>query len=226
MRAEKIYYLRNHPEIETHLQESTAPLRDKLCELVGKNNVLDCFCDFYDLESMVEIIARISRDEKAAQNDVFINLAGGTNITLAGMMSAQLFGCKPYFLKTDFLRDSKEIQYHKESNWILEPHVYPVKIPEKEMVIFLSKIVAVANKSKTNDVSKKDCVEIMIDLEKEKEISPQTSSRLYNRLKSRYLGKLADFGYIQFDNTLRGKVLLLKEGKFAAKMFSIFYGIL
>ena len=143
---------------------------------------------------------------------------GGNLLSSAGMLSCILFDAEPYFLVKDFKKG--KIPANPE---ILPFPKYNIIHPEKSLINFLLSIKREMDLNKTDIISKRQCLSLMEQLHPD-EVFSKTSGD-YNKLKFRYLDKLEERKYIEIENKPRGKIRITRDGEFALKIFSIYYGL-
>jgi len=187
--------------------------------IVKKDDLIELECDIYDFTEIVQLFAKIIREEKdELKNKVFISLSTGGNLfSAAGMLSCMIFNAEPYFLIKDF----KKGRIPKNPEILPFPR-YNIIHPDKEIITFLLKIRKEMKKKKKNAISKKNCLPFMV-LRSTERLSGTSGD--YNRLKFRYLDELEKRNYVSIEEKPRGKIAITPDGDFALKIFTIYYGL-
>ncbi len=189
--------------------------------IVKEDDLIEIRCNIFDFTELLQIFAKIIRKEREVmKNKVYFSLStGGNLLSAAGMLSCVLFDAEPYFLIKDFKKN--KIPANPE---ILPFPKYNIIHPEKSLITFLLSIKEEMKAKKTDTISKGQCLRLMEQLHP-KELFSKTSGD-YNKLKFRYLDKLEERKYIEIERKPRGKIKISTDGKFALKIFSIYYGLL
>ncbi|NMC07861.1 MAG: hypothetical protein GYA24_21805 [Candidatus Lokiarchaeota archaeon] len=222
-RADKVYFLRfqGHDLFQDVYDAARDLLAKKLS--LGNDGIKDLTCDFYDVTSLVKVHARICKDEITRyENHVLINVStGGKLNSIAGMLSAMLFGAEPYFCKMDF--EQHDVPPVPD---ILGFPRYAIPRPAMEQVRFLFHLNEEAGRRKSGKVAKGDCIEFLEIRMRDPDFLPEfKATTLYNRLKFRFLDKLEREGLIAVEPAKRGSVSITPEGHFALDVFSVFYDV-
>jgi len=187
---------------------------------VEEEDLIEIRCDIFNFTELLQIFAKIIRKERVELNNkVYFSLSTGGNLmSAAGMLSCILFDAEPYFLVKDFKKG--KIPANPE---ILPFPKYNIIHPEKHLITFLLSMKREMGLNKADIISKGQCLSLMEQLDPD-EVFSKTSGD-YNKLKFRYLDKLEKRKYIKIENKPRGRIKISKDGEFALKIFSIYYGL-
>jgi hypothetical protein len=219
-RADKIYFLRFRGKDifeRVHDQAKQELLQE---QVVKVEDIFEVECDYYDFTELVGTYARIMHDEEGLGNHVFINVStGGKLNSIAGMMAAMLFGATPYFCKKDF-----ETNSIPPEPVILDFPRFTIQKPGEDLVQFLVKIQEYMEEHHAIRVSKGECLEIVKKFDRAFFRSKKGSGD-YNKLKFKYLDKLAHGNFIKVEDVPRGRIEITGEGRFATAIFAMYYGL-
>jgi hypothetical protein len=219
-KADKIYLvtMTKGKDLYTDIFENS---KKKILNLgiVQEEDLIETRCDIFNFTEIIQTFANIIRKERKDNNIVFFSLStGGNLLSAAGMLACVLFGAEPYFCKKDY--EKNEIPFNPE---ILPIPKYNIIYPEKSLIYFLLLIRNEMVRNNTDKISKGECLNLMKQIHPNEKFSKTSGD--YNKLKFRYLDKLVERKYIKIDIKPRGKIKISKDGKFALKIFSIFYGL-
>ena len=187
--------------------------------IVKEEDLIEVRCDIFNFTELIQTFAEIIRNERKKNNIVFFSLStGGHLLGAAGMLACVLFGAEPYFCKKDY--EKNEIPFNPE---ILPIPKYNIIHPEKSLIYFLLLMKEQMSKSKSEKISKGECLDLMKQLHPHEKFSKTSGD--YNKLKFRYLDKLEKRKYVKIEKQPRGKIKISTDGEFGLKIFSTFYGL-
>ncbi len=219
LRPEKIYlytasfedaFLKDYNEIKSRLKSELN---------LSEKDIIEGKINYYDLVECMTEIAKIYHIENSMGNNVYINISGGTMLSVAGSLSRLFFGIMPYFTKVDYIN-------HKFSKDPFIPNIpnLSLDILSKNHVLFLTAIKRFMDENTEISISKKDCIDIINDLNLFHE-SWEKKSNFYNKLNTHFLDELERKTIIKVEKKPRGKIFLTEEASFVISVFGAYYGI-
>lgn len=186
---------------------------------IEQSDIIILKVDYYNLVEFLGEIARICSIEQELKSEIFMNISGGTMISVVGTLASVYFGVKPYFAQYDY------------SNQILLPDLlfppipyYKVVLPTKNEIFLLTALMEYANLTQNFELGKGKCIEIIQLIDPETDLKSKSPND-YNKLNSRYLQGFLNQNYIEEDKNTRGLIRLTNHGIFTAKIFAIYYQI-
>ncbi|WP_224270397.1 DUF6293 family protein [Haloprofundus salinisoli] len=202
-----------------------------LAELEGNDRIdLELrTCDIFDLYDALGSIAGTIDDH--ADDEVFVNLSGGSKVTaIAGMIACMATGATPFYAKPDYGPDGRAVPaepLHDAVESVFALPTYPIDAPSPTLVAFLSYIGAETDEAtgpggRSRGPNKKD----LIDFAREHDFdfvatSEATTEKAYYRLlDSRVLDPLLARGYVETERIgRRTHVTLTSDGENALRAF-------
>jgi len=175
--------------------------------------------DFYDLNEILRVYAEIFRIEKREGNVVYLNIAGGTMLTLAATLSCILFDGIPYFLKKDYETGKLNLK----PKFLELPHFIMEKTDE-DLTYLLAFMSEYMKENKIDKISKGLCIDFLMKSGRDKDFNGK-KPKDYNKLNVRYLNKLTSKKLIKVEEKTRGGISLTKDGKFAVNVFSVYHDV-
>ncbi|WP_224333132.1 DUF6293 family protein [Haloprofundus halobius] len=202
-----------------------------LAELEGNDRIdLELrTCDIFDLYDALGSIAEAIDDH--ADDEVFVNLSGGSKITaIAGMIACMATGATPFYAKPDYGPDGREVPkdpLHATVESVFALPTYPIDAPSPTLVAFLLYVDAETDETtdpggRSRGPNKRD----LIDFARERDFdfvatSAATTEKAYYRLlDSRVLDPLLARGYVETERIgRRTRVTLTNDGENALRAF-------
>jgi hypothetical protein len=219
-KADKIYLIRHSGQ--DIFKDIFSEAKEDLIShhIVHESDLIEIECDYYDFTSLLQKFAEIIRKEQQMGNFVYFNVStGGKLNSLTGMLACLIFGGTPYFCKKDFIHDKIP-----ENPEILEFPRYHIERPNADLIRFLKHLDNYMTSRRIQGITKGECINLLKRIDPGIDFSGKTSGD-YNKLKFRYLDKLASLNFIEVEPRTRGKVKITEEGKFAMAIFSSYYDI-
>lgn len=122
--------------------DAEVPYLDDLLAELAENERIDLErreCDIFDLYDTLGTVAAAIADH--ADDDVYVNLSGGSKITaIAGMIACMATGATPIYAKPDYGPEADRIPpepLHDEVERIFSLPTYPIESPSATHVAFL-----------------------------------------------------------------------------------------
>ena len=219
LRPEKIYlytasfkdaFLKDYNEVKSRLKSEL--------NLSGKD-IIEGKINYYDLVECMTEIAKIYHIENSMGNNVYINISGGTMLSVAGSLSRLFFGIIPYFTKKDYINNK-----FSQDPFIPNIPNLSLDILSKNHVLFLTAIKRYIDENQETGISKKETIDLINDL-KIFPTSWEKKSNFYNKLNTHFLDELERKAIIKVERKPRGKIFLTDEASFVISVFGAYYGI-
>lgn len=219
LKADKIYLLsisKKEARPVEYEEIKDALLKDVLSK---PEDLIEKKVDFYDLSDLLRTYAEIFRLEKAEGNTVYVNLAGGTMLTLAATLSCILFNGVPYFLKKDYETGKLNLK----PKFLELPH-YIMEQPNEDLTYLLTFMSEYMKLKKTDKISKGKCIDFLMKSGRDRDFGGK-KPKDYNKLNVRYLNKLTAKKLIVVEEKTRGEISLTEDGKLAESVFSVYHDV-
>lgn len=184
-------------------------------------------CDIFDLYDTLGTISKAIADY--SDDDVFVNLSGGSKITaIGGMIACMATGARPIYARPSYGPEASRIPdepLHEEVSEIFELPRYPIERPSDVHVAFLLYIdeeTTEGANGRYRGVSKKELIEFALDREFPFVAeSEATTEKGYYRLLDRHIVKpLQRKEYVAIEKVGRRKfVTLTQDGENILRAF-------
>jgi predicted transcriptional regulator len=206
-------------------------------DLVVDRQVKKLYCDIYDLDKMMQSLAKVFREEREDGNEIFFNVSSGSKIQgIVGVLACMMFGGTPYYCVPKEYEYTNKPEEEIEAqttgmDYTFDVPTYKIYIPESKFIQFLAPIYNLLADKPNAGIAKTDCLKFFYELEPdEKKAEKKTkdgksSTGPYNKMKSRYLDKLEEEDLIRNVKKPRGKIFLTKEGRKRVEILAPYYGI-
>jgi hypothetical protein len=186
---------------------------------IPKEEIILNQVDYYNTTEFLQEIAKICRKEQEQRNEVYINISGGTMISVVGSLASIYFGIRPYFAQYDYSNQ----KILEDPFFPVIPH-YDVILPQKNKIQLLTAISIYAKLTPTKAVSKGRCIDLLKLFEPNSDVSGKTPND-YNKLNARYIEDFLDNNFIVEDPNTRGQILMTDHGIFTVNVFSAYHAL-
>ena len=176
-------------------------------------NLIESVVNYYDLEEFLGKIHEICNLERQRNSEIWMNISGGTMLSVVGTLAAIYYKINPYFAKHNYLTDKVE-------EGALFPPIpnYPIQKPDEKIIKLLQYMKVEMDISPEKRVAKKKCIDLIKDNAIDTDFTGSHTS-IYNKLNNRYLNPLSEWGFIKIYQSTHSDIEITQEGFFAIKMF-------
>lgn len=215
LKAERVYLLTIRGK--DAFAKEYSEIKEKLLEnlLKKKSDLIEIKADYYDLEDFLGIISAICQKEKEKGNEIWINISGGTMISVVGTLASVYYGIKPYFAKYDY--NKKEIE---EGALIPPIPNYPILKPDEKIMQLLILMDREMKELKTSKIQKRRCIDLIKNNNLDIDFTGSHTS-IYNKLNNRYLLPMEVQRFIKIHKSTHSEIEITPDGYFAMKVFGL-----